>query len=358
MKIVTIIGTRPQLIKAAALSRRIAQSTCLQEVIINTGQHFADNMCKVFFDELNIPAPAYDLAVSSLTHGAMTGRMLEKIEPILLQHKPDAVLVYGDTNSTLAGALTAAKLQIPVAHVEAGLRSRNMTMPEEINRLLTDRVSQWLFCPTANAVMNLRKEGIERDGTTVINVGDVMLDAAILFGEHARRPEYNNIPDSFALATIHRAENTDNVNTLSKLVELVASISHELPVVIPLHPRTRSAMNNCGLEFNPSVVTIEPVGYLEMLWLLQKCSLVLTDSGGLQKEAFFFKRPCITLRKETEWQELVDCGCNILVGADQLAAESAFNVFRQHKDIKYDNSMYGAGKACNRIVKTLKNATA
>lgn len=301
MKIATIIGARPQFVKAAAVSRVIKNTESVEEIIIHTGQHYDVNMSDVFFEEMDIPKPDYNLNINGMGHGAMTGQMLEKIEEVLLSEKPDWVLVYGDTNSTLAGALAAKKLHIKVAHVEAGLRSFNMNMPEEINRILTDRISDVLFCPTSTAVDNLKKEGYENIDTKIINVGDVMLDVALFYKERATKPK-DSLPEQFVLCTVHRAENTDDVDRLKSIFESLEIISKTTPVVLPLHPRTKSKLISIDYDFdNSKIKFINPVGYFEMIWLLQNCSFVMTDSGGLQKEAFFFKKQCITLRDETEW---------------------------------------------------------
>jgi UDP-GlcNAc3NAcA epimerase len=277
--------------------------------------------------------------------------MLLEIEKVLLEYKPDRVLVYGDTNSTLAGALAAAKLHIPVAHVEAGLRSFNMQMPEEINRILTDQISDQLFCPTATAVKNLENEGFFNKGVKVLQVGDVMQDAALLFAEKAISPAEKDLPKSFILATLHRAENTDNPERLASIVKALNQIHEEkAPVVLPLHPRTRKIIAKQGLELN--VCLIEPVGYFEMVWLLNHCQLVLTDSGGVQKEAFFFGRACVTMRDQTEWIELVDAGVNELAGADsQKIVEAASRNFGRH--VRDTDRLYGGGEASKRIINAI-----
>lgn len=314
MKILTIIGARPQFIKAAAVSREIRNRPDITEVIVHTGQHFDANMSDVFFDELDIPRPDHHLGLGGGSHGAMTGRMLEGIEQILLSDRPDYVLVYGDTNSTLAGALAAVKLHIPVAHVEAGLRSFNRKMPEEINRVLTDHMSDLLFTPTATATRNLRNEGLPE--ARIHQVGDVMYDAALFYRTRARPPEWaDQLPDGFVLATLHRAENVDDPIRLAAILRGIEQSAR--PVVLPLHPRTRKTVAQLGLTLPKTVIAVDPVGYLEMVWLLQNCDTVLTDSGGLQKEAFFFNKFCITARDETEWVETLEVGANVLVGADE-----------------------------------------
>ena len=317
MKIVTVIGARPQFIKAAVVSRAIAAHKDIKEVIVHTGQHFDANMSDIFFEEMCIPKPDYNLNVNGLGHGAMTGQMLEKIEAVLLQEKPDWVLVYGDTNSTIAGALAAKKLHIKVAHVEAGLRSFNMDMPEEINRILTDRISDILFCPTETAVNNLKKEGYENINCRIVRNGDVMQDAALFYAGRAERPKAD-IPEDFVLCSVHRAENTDDPERLRNIFSALEEISKTCRVVLPLHPRTKGKLSAIGYDTNNShILFIEPVGYLEMVWMLKHCRLVMTDSGGLQKEAYFFDKYCITLRDETEWVELVKYGYNFLAGDDK-----------------------------------------
>ncbi len=354
--IVTVVGARPQFIKAATVSRALSHAG-ISETIIHTGQHSDANMSDVFFSEMEIPKPKHFLGISGLTHGAMTGEMLRRIEEILLQDKPDALLVFGDTNSTLAGALAAAKLHIPVAHVEAGLRSFNMKMPEEINRTLTDRVSRWLFCPTESAVKNLKAEGYTAPAFQIENVGDVMFDATLYYKKKARWP--SELPESlrkkpFVLCTLHRQESVDDATVFTELLSALSKIAQETPVVWPVHPRSRKKMETLGIT-PAGVHLIAPVGYLEMLALLESCAVVVTDSGGLQKEAYFFGKPCLTLREETEWTELVDLGVNVLCGHKSSVIEDAFRrnlvsppEFRKTKP-------YGDGNAANALAKTLKS---
>lgn len=351
MKILTIIGARPQFIKASVVSKAILETDGLEEVIIHTGQHFDANMSDLFFDQLGIPKPSYQLDINGGTHGDMTGKMLIEIEKVLLSEKPDIVLVYGDTNSTLAGALAAAKLHIPVAHIEAGLRSFNMQMPEEVNRILTDQVSSILFCPTESAMQNLANEGFSSKDIQILNVGDVMQDSAELFAPKAVKPQGLEIADGFIVATLHRAENTDSQVRLTAIVEALNTIHREIaPVVLPLHPRTRKLLEQYGLALKVNI--IDPVGYLEMIWLLKHCALVLTDSGGVQKEAFFFHKACVTMRDQTEWVELLEIGANVLVGADsdRIIAEVKANIGRSVED---QFNLYGGGEASNKIVNTL-----
>lgn len=317
MKICSIIGARPQFIKSAPVSSAMRAAGSIREVLIHTGQHYDNNMSDVFFEELGISPPDYHLGVGSGSHGTQTGRMLEAIEGVLVGEVPDWVLVYGDTNSTLAGALAAAKLQIPVAHVEAGLRSFNRRMPEELNRVLTDHLSEMLLAPTTTAAANLGREGIK--DSKVWLVGDVMYDAAMLYGNLARQRStiltvLGLRPQSYILVTIHRAENTDDTKRLEAIAKGLLRIGREWPVVFPLHPRTRGALERAGLlgELKLRMQVIDPVGYLDMVMLEMQAALVVTDSGGVQKEAFFYQVPCVTLREETEWVELVELGWNRL----------------------------------------------
>lgn len=351
-KILTIVGARPQFIKASVVSRAIAQTPGLSEVLVHTGQHFDANMSKVFFDQLNIPRPHHQLDIHGGTHGAMTGRMLIEIERILLAEQPNRVLVYGDTNSTLAGALAAAKLHIPVAHVEAGLRSFNMRMPEEINRILTDQVSDLLFCPTKTAADNLTREGFTTKPVKILQVGDVMQDAALLFANAADQHAVQGLPKgAFILATLHRAENTDDPARVAAIVGALNALHHNLaPVVLPLHPRTRAAIANAGLQL--AVEVMDPVGYLEMIDLLRRCALVLTDSGGVQKEAYFFGKACVTMRDQTEWVELVHADANALVGADSDAIQNAARVNLGRRVVD-EQQLYGGGAASGRVARAL-----
>lgn len=354
----TVVGARPQFIKAATVSRALLACPDMTEILVHTGQHFDRNMSDVFFDEMEIQRPDHYLGVSGGCHGQMTGRMLERIETLLKNERPDSVMVYGDTNSTLAGALAAAKLHIPVAHVESGLRSFNRRMPEEINRVLTDHVSRWLFCPTEQAVHNLRAEGLEKEGVEIAQVGDVMQDAALYYRDRARSPA--ELPDEFltkgfALATVHRAENTDDPRRLREIVEALNSLHTRVPVVLPLHPRTARCIRAERLRLD--VCKLGPVSYLEMIWLLEHCLLVLTDSGGLQKEAWFFHKPCVTLRDETEWVELITTGTNRLAGAD---TSSILDLADAALSVKGDFSaeLYGGGQAAACIVKHMLNVSA
>lgn len=359
MKILTVLGARPQFIKAAAVSRAIRQYNAanpekkVQEVIVHTGQHFDASMSDVFFEQLDIPLPSHNLGISNLGHGAMTGRMLEGIEGLILREKPDCVLIYGDTNSTLAGALAAAKLHIPIAHVEAGLRSFNMRMPEEINRILADRISSVLFCPTKTAVDNLQAEGITNG---VHNVGDVMYDVALFYREQARKQskclqELGLMEGQYALVTCHRAENTDNPDRLNGIVTALCEIAKTLPIVLPLHPRTRKLLADHGLTEKLSSVNVtEPLPFLDMVALEQAAKVILTDSGGVQKEAFFYGVPCITMRDETEWVETVSIGANQLVGASTVAILASVNSVMNTVRVPFGDMPYGNGNASGKIV--------
>ncbi|MFM7023842.1 MAG: non-hydrolyzing UDP-N-acetylglucosamine 2-epimerase [Flavobacteriales bacterium] len=353
MKILTVIGARPQFVKAAVLSRIIKNRSDISEVLLHTGQHYDEKMSDIFFTEMDIPTPKYNLNINGLGHGAMTGQMLEGIEEVLLKEKPDYLLVYGDTNSTIAGALAAKKIHIKVAHVEAGLRSFNMRMPEEINRILTDRISDKLFAPTSTAVENLKREGYDNIAAEVILSGDVMQDAALYYATYSAQKS-NIIAeqklDKFILATIHRQENTDDPARLKNIVEAVNQVNEKIPVVLPLHPRTTGVIQKMGLKLN--CIVILPVGYFDMIELLKKCSLVLTDSGGLQKEAYFFNKNCVTMRDETEWVELVKAGVNVLVGADTKKIVEGVEQML-NKSSRFDASLYGGGKAGETIVNSL-----
>jgi UDP-GlcNAc3NAcA epimerase len=346
-KVITVLGARPQFIKAAPLSKVLR--TQFTEKIVHTGQHYDHSMSNVFFEEMGIPAPDYYLGVGSKNHGAQTGEMLAGVEEILLQENPDWVLVYGDTNSTLAGALAAAKLHIPVAHVEAGLRSFNKQMPEEINRILTDQVSSLLFCPTGQAVENLESEGITKG---VFRTGDVMADAFMFFMQRAQElgigEKFTFQPKTYFLATIHRAENTDNLDRLREIFTAFGQIKGQ--IVLPLHPRTKKILENSNLHVPSNVQIIHPVGYLEMVWLEQGANLILTDSGGVQKEAYLSRVPCVTLRDQTEWVETLEIGWNTLAGAKAAKIVQAVDKYRSNPMPTYIENIYGEGKTSEQIV--------
>jgi len=362
VKIVTVVGARPQFVKAAAVSRAVAalnaadEGVRLDERIVHTGQHYDENMSKVFFDELRIPRPAENLEVGSGPHGRQTGAMLARLEEVLLADRPDWLVTYGDTNSTLAGALAAAKLHLPSAHIEAGLRSYNRRMPEEINRVVADVLAELLFCPTATAVANLAKEGVTRG---VRQVGDVMYDS-VLFNAKLAEQSSDAVrrlkaePKSFYLATVHRAENTDDPLRLAGILSAFERIDR--PIILPLHPRTRKTLG-AGLEkIGGTVRVIDPVPYLDMLALERSARMILTDSGGVQKEAYWFDVPCVTLRDETEWVELVEARCNRLVGADAgaiLAAVEAFESAGAALPADRPGDLYGDGHSAEKIVATL-----
>lgn len=357
-KILTVLGARPQFIKASAVSRAIIGVGGMQEIVVHTGQHFDANMSEVFFSELAMATPQYNLGIHGGRHGAMTGQMLAGIEEILLKEEPQAVLVYGDTNSTLAGALAAAKLHIPVAHVEAGLRSFNMRMPEEINRILTDRISTWLFTPTDAAAQHLRNEGANDD--RIIPVGDVMYDVALHFGARVKTTggmldRLGVRPGGYILATVHRAENTDDPVRLAAIVSALTRASRTVPVIWPLHPRTRAVLQRGRLldgVADSGVRLIDPVGYLEMVELEKHAALIATDSGGVQKEAYFYQVPCVTLRDETEWVELVESGWNRLAppkDAELLSVAIQEALGTRGRAV----SLYGKGDAADKIASRL-----
>ena len=342
-KIVTILGARPQFVKAAVLSRIIKKHNSVEEIIVHTGQHFDKNMSELFFTEMEIPKPAYNLDINNLSHGAMTGQMLEKIEKILLDEQPEIVVVYGDTNSTLAGALAAKKLHLKVVHIEAGLRSFNMEMPEEINRIVTDRISNLLSCPTDTAIKNLQNEGFENLPIIIEKHGDIMKDAVEFYGKVSS--EKSSIikrlklhKNEFVLATIHREENTNDIEKLKDIFTALEEIHQQKKVVLPIHPRTKKILEKNNLKYN--ITFINPVGYFDMLELLKNCTMVFTDSGGLQKEAFFNKKHCIILREETEWIELVENGFAKIVGSDATKIKSAFETFSKSTTV-FDKALYG-----------------
>jgi UDP-N-acetylglucosamine 2-epimerase len=357
-KIIQIVGARPQFIKYLPVSKAIqklrANGGKIEDILIHTGQHYDHAMSKIFFEQLNIPEPSINLGIGSASHGAQTGRMLTRIEDVLLKMKPDRVVVYGDTNSTLAGALAASKLHIPVAHVEAGLRSFNRKMPEEINRVVTDHLSDLLFCPTNMSVENLAKEGIEKG---VHHVGDVMYDALLHYVSKAEKQ--SDISDKlglqrsgYLLLTLHRPANTDSSETLDKIMSAIARLTHH-EFVFPVHPRTRKAILQSKVKFPKNVQVIDPVGYLDILALEKNAAMILTDSGGLQKEAYLQKVPCVTLREETEWQETVEAGWNILVGSDTDRIVHAVRTFKP-KSVWYP--AFGDGRAAEHIMDLLTSS--
>jgi len=374
MKIVTVIGARPQIIKAAALSRAIKAHYAneIQEVIVHTGQHYDENMSAVFFDELDIPRPDYNLHVGSASHGLQTARMTEGIETILLKEQPDFLILYGDTNSTLAGAVAAAKIHIPIAHIEAGLRSFNKAMPEEINRIVCDHCSTLLFSPTQAGIDNLRREGFPSqneppytiDNPKVYHCGDIMYDNSLHFAEVAETKTniisqlgLDNMP--FILATIHRDTNTDLPERLSAIFSAIIKLSGETTIVLPLHPRTNKLLktnldhSKCELLFNSkNIKIIPPVSFLEMVALERHAKLVMTDSGGVQKEAYFFKKPCIILRPETEWVEIVKTGAAMLADADEARIMEAWQQFKQNPPTEYPR-IFGDGHAAEFMLEKI-----
>lgn len=357
MKIMTVVGARPQFIKASVVSTALASAPAASEIVVHTGQHFDDDMSDVFFRELGMQAPVHHLAIGGGSPGEMTGRMLMALERVMQMERPDAVLVYGDTNSTLAGALAAVKLRIPIAHVEAGLRSFNLAMPEEVNRIMTDCVSRWLFTPTVLACTNLGNEGISTGRISL--VGDVMYDVALLHGSRVAQQgqafeELGLTPRGYVLATIHRAENTDDLRRLSVIIAALKRVREHIPVVLPLHPRTRKVVeksHELGAILKLLTVT-SPVGYFDMMQLEKHAAVIATDSGGVQKEAFFHRVPCVTLRNETEWAELLDAGWNRLAPPESaLVVEAAIldSIGRRGQEV----SPFGDGHAAARIVDRL-----
>jgi UDP-GlcNAc3NAcA epimerase len=358
MKIATIVGARPQFVKAAIVSREIRENPHLDEILIHTGQHYDANMSDVFFEELDIPHPDFNLGIGSGSHGVQTARMLEKLEALFIEITPDWIIVYGDTNSTIAAALAAAKLNIPVAHVEAGLRSFNRQMPEEINRVLTDHLGNILFAPTATAVQNLKHEGIAPD--KIYQVGDVMYDAAMFYAQKAA--QHSTIlqklvvqEKNYILATVHRASNTDNPTFLQNLFDAFVQVAQQIPVVLPLHPRTREALARLNrLEhYREQLHIIDPVGYLDMIRLEQSASLIATDSGGIQKEAYFYGVSCVTLREESEWVELIESGVNTLCPPQSPESTAACILKELDKPIPSGLQLYGDGRAASKIVQVL-----
>ncbi len=347
MRIATIIGARPQFIKAAPISDKInkSYSSILSELIIHTGQHFDENMSNIFFNEMHIPKPHYNLNINQMNYAHMVEKMVNKIIPLLKDNKINGVLVYGDTNSTLAGSLSATHCNIPIFHVESGLRSKNRYMHEENNRIITDHLSTLLFCPTENAVNNLKKENIKKG---VVRSGDVMFDAFKKFSSFEKKIKLHNEKSEFILATIHRRENIKSLTKLSEIFSNLDKINENETVIMPLHPHTRKKLAEYGIKTN--VKFLEPLGYLSMLYLLKRCSMVVTDSGGLQKESFFAKKKCLVVRKQTEWLELIDIKANLLC--------STKNIFHNYKNIKknncdFKNNLFGRGNAAETIVKSI-----
>ncbi len=364
MRVVTIVGARPQFVKASVVSMAFTRKAHIEEIIIHTGQHYHEKMSSVFFSEMNIPEPAYNLQLGNLPHGAMTGRMIEKIEDLLHKLNPDYLLVYGDTNSTMAGAIAAAKTKVKLVHIEAGLRSFNLSMPEEVNRIITDRLSDILFCPTSAAKNNLVNEGYKNFVTKkgfpvqIELVGDVMKDATEYFS-HTAKDKCSDlikevIKNEFVLCTIHRPENLKNQIRLENIFDALNDISKAVPVILPMHPHTKKVLEELEKVRFENIQVIEPVGFLDMLTLLEHAKCVVTDSGGLQKEAFFFKKFCITLRDETEWVELVENGYNKLAGAE---TELIKNYFKMIDEVDFTNakSLYGEGCISDKIVKVICN---
>lgn len=356
-KILTIIGARPQFIKAAVVSRALKKyDTQINEILLHTGQHFDSNMSDVFFNELSIPKPKYNLGIGGGTHGQNTGRMIEKVEEVLLLEKPDWMLVYGDTDSTLAGAIAASKLHIPIAHVEAGLRSYNRRMPEEINRILTDQISTLLFTPTITATNNLLKEGFNKE--KIKQVGDVMFDAAMYYGEQVRSvsklfDELSLNRKEYILVTLHRAENVDDKQRLINILNAFRNVKRKF--IWPIHPRTKNRISALKISIPSNVTVIDPVGYLDMVFLQKNALLIATDSGGVQKEAYFHKVPCVTLRDETEWVELVVAGVNVLTGANEEKIITAINKQLHIESNAFNGNLYGEGDTALKIANFINN---
>lgn len=354
MNVITIVGARPQFIKAAPLSTAL-QNIGIKEVIIHTGQHYDRNMSEIFFEELGIPKPKYNINVGSGHHGFQTGKMLENIERILLDERPEMVIVYGDTNSTLAGALAAAKLHIPLAHIESGLRSHNRYMPEEINRILTDHCSSLLFAPTETSANNLKREGLADDKIYVS--GDIMLDAtlaALNIVQTRIQDECLRKYEKYVLVTIHRAENTDDESSLRRIYEQINLLSEKVTVIMPIHPRTKSKLNSLGLleKKGSNLIITDPMGYLDMIESISNAEIIVTDSGGLQKEAYFLKKLCITIRNETEWTELVESGWNVL--APPSKDLDLCNIYNNIQKPNHHIPFYGEGKASEFIASKIK----
>jgi UDP-GlcNAc3NAcA epimerase len=354
MKILTVIGARPQFVKAAVVSRAMLKSMFIKEIVVHTGQHFDENMSKIFFDELGMSLPKYNLGIGGGSHGENTGRMIEAIEKVLINEKPDYLLVYGDTDSTLAATISSSKLNIPVAHVEAGLRSYNRKMPEEINRVLTDHASTILFAPTSKAFETLINEGIKPE--MVINVGDVMFDAALYFGKLSEDSasildKLNLKSKGYVLVTVHRKENVDDVDTLANIIKGLGLSNKN--IILPLHPRTKKKLQELGIRLPEKIRVIDPVGYLDMVQLEKNAEIIVTDSGGVQKEAFFHQVPCITLRNETEWVELVEFGFNKLTGSDATKISLALNCPNE-SILNWDIPIYGNGNAAAKILDYFK----
>lgn len=354
MKILTVVGARPQFIKAGTLSRALSLQEDINEIIVHTGQHYDKNMSEVFFHDMDIPTPNYHIQSGSSSHAKMTGKILIEIESILIKEQPDWVIVYGDTNSTLAGALAASKLNINIAHIEAGLRSNNKHMPEEINRIVTDRLSTLLFCPSKDAVQNLIKEGFDNYPCKIVYVGDIMKEGIAYYAPKSAFPDsIKNSSEPYHLMTLHRAENTDNPELLKSIIEAIDEIAHSNKIIFPIHPRTEKQLKKFKIKIN-NIEVIPPVGYLEMIWLIANSSKVITDSGGLQKEAYFLSKPCITLREETEWNELVDNNFNVLVGSDK---EKICNRFYNHQfsESFEEVNLYGGLHVSENIINELKH---
>lgn len=352
MKLLTVVGARPQFIKAAALSCRLKDYSEISEVIVHTGQHYDKNMSKVFFEELSIPKPKYVLNSGGKSHGEMTGYQLIEIEKIILLENPDYIIVYGDTNSTLAGALAAVKLHIPIVHIESGLRSFNTRMPEEINRILTDKISSFLFCPSKIAVENLNNEGFNTLQSNIYQVGDIMYDSIKLFSSLVNLNFDRTSP--YALCTIHRQENTNDVYRLNAIFSGLNDISNEIKIKLPLHPRTKNHLNSLNIQLSENIEILEPQSYINFIGLMKDCEIILSDSGGIQKEAYFLQKNCIVLRDETEWIELLESKNNIIAGANRYKIVKAFQE-RSKLNKNFSSPLYGDGNSAEKIIEILIN---
>lgn len=351
MRLLLIVGARPQFIKASSISREIKKYKNINEIIVHTGQHYDKGMSQIFFDELKIMPPKYNLEVHEKNQGIMTSKMIIKLEKVILKEKPEWIIVFGDTTSTLAGAIVANKLNIKLAHIESGMRSYNKKMPEEINRIITDRLSNILFCSSKISKQNLISENINTKDYKILNVGDVMFDSILYFKKFSKKPAIEN-KNNFILATIHRSENVSNPNILKNIFLSLKQISSDIQVIMPIHPNTRNKVKKLDIKIN-KLYLISPVSYFEMIWLIQNCKFVITDSGGLQKEAFFLNKICLTLRSETEWIELIEMGVNFLVGTTKKEILKKYKRILKKK-INFPNSkVYGSGNTSKKIIKAI-----
>ena len=348
MKIILIVGARPQFVKAASISRELKNFKNINEIIVHTGQHYDRDMSQIFFDELNISKPKYNLEVHETGHGSMTSKMIIKLENVILKEKPDWIIVFGDTNSTLAGAIVAHKLNIKLAHVESGMRSYNKRMPEEINRITTDRLSNLLFCSSNESKKNLISENFDNKKYKILNVGDIMFDSILHYKKFAKKPDIK-IENNFVLSTIHRSENVNSNVILKNIFHALKIISLDSKVILPIHPNTINKIKKLNIN-TKNLNLIPPVSFFEMIWLIQNCKILITDSGGLQKEAFFLNKPCLTLREETEWIELVDIGVNYLAGTTKDKIIKNYKNILNRKINFTKSSIYGKGNTSKKII--------